>query len=74
LEARGKKTNKTYNSESLSQKTLAKKISGKNIPSRKLTHPTKRDKENHLQNAIFVGYLGFLEGKHLLFHGWGFET
>lgn len=24
--------------------------------------------------VFFVGYLGFLEGKHLLFHGWGFET
>ena len=25
----------------------------KNIPSRELTYPTKREKENHLQNAIF---------------------
>ena len=32
------------------------------IPSRELTYPTKREKENHLQNAIFGGYVSFLEG------------
>ena len=30
--------------------------------SRELTYPTKREKENHLQNAILGGYLSFLEG------------
>jgi len=29
------------------------------------TYPTKREKENHLQNAIFGGYVSFLEGNHL---------
>ena len=32
------------------------------LPSRGLTYPTKREKENHLQNAIFGGYVNFLEG------------
>ena len=34
----------------------------KQLPSRGLTYPTKREKENHLQNAIFGGYVNSLEG------------
>ena len=37
------------------------KLNG-NIPSRELTYPTKREKENHLQNAIFGGYVSFPGG------------
>ena len=37
----------------------------KNLPSRELTYPTKREKENHLQNAILGGYVSSLEGKLL---------
>ena len=29
------------------------------LPSRGLTYPTKREKEDHLQNAIFGGYVSF---------------
>ena len=32
------------------------------LPSRELTYPTEREKENHLQNAIFGGYVSSLEG------------
>ena len=39
------------------------------LPSRELTYPTKREKENHLQNAIFLGYVSSLEGNRSL---WGF--
>ena len=32
------------------------------VPSRELTYPTEREKENHLQNAILGGYVSSLEG------------
>ena len=32
------------------------------IPSRELTYPTLGSSENHLQNAIFGGYVSSLEG------------
>ena len=43
------------------------------IPSRELTYPTLGSSENHLQNAIFGGYVSSLEGiSPLKFQGlWG---
>ena len=35
------------------------------LPSRGLTYPTKREKENHLQNGILGGYVSFLEGTYI---------
>ena len=36
------------------------------IPSRELTYPTLGSSENHLQNAIFGGYVSSLEGMYII--------
>ena len=44
-----------------------------NLPSRELTYPTKREKENHLQNWLFRGYVSSQEGIYSLWdpcHVW----
>ena len=50
------------------EKSPVTKTKSKYIHSRELTYPTLGSSENHLQNAIFWGYVSSLEGTQPAHH------